>query len=408
MPDLALDPPSESAPNPEAPSFLQFLALAGADLQQQSTSSPTLSKDADPPKPDEEPPKKKIENEPILVLIDLRVVTPAPEPRPLRLALNPDPPSPGTPDRVTLGEATQATTQRVRFAKTEDPEPILEKNPAPVVSPAPTQDSETNPTAFTLDISTDEHPPAITKPQPVQPKSAEPSPAPSVAPPAPAAVETPADHAGQQQPGHDDRRQPRERDTAVKEIQQPDAPAPTPVLHEFAITNPTGTPATAMHPHVDRPQAPEPTASVARTEIPETPAAPKAGPLREIALSVPGREEAVNLHIVDDRGKLHVEVRTSDPQLASSLRDNVGDLVQKLDHSGYRVESTGSTQVAAGHQTKSGPEQDQAGGQGSRHPGQEQQQQQGQGRGNRPRWLEEIVRNFQVTEQEQETQSNGN
>lgn len=166
--------------------------------------------------------------------------------------------------------------------------------------------------------------------------------------------------------------------------------------------------------NTERAPAPEPAAAPAVIQVPE-PAreTAKSAPIRELSLQLPaGGDKSVDLHIVDDRGKLHVEVRTSDVQLASSLRDNVGDLVQKLDHSGYRTEARDQVAAtgAASRSNQSGPdggksssEQDrQPGGQGG-HSGQPQQQ--GHGRGNRPRWLEEIVTNFRAAAQkEQETQ----
>ncbi len=133
--------------------------------------------------------------------------------------------------------------------------------------------------------------------------------------------------------------------------------------------------------------------------------------IREIALSLPDQDsKGVDLHIVDKGGKVHIEVRTDDTQLAASLRNNVGDLVQKLDTAGYRTETisaqedkpSSTSTVFADHRAthigqKSALENDQpsSGGNGG-HPGQQQQeQQQGHHRGNRPRWLEEIRRNLQ-------------
>jgi hypothetical protein len=159
--------------------------------------------------------------------------------------------------------------------------------------------------------------------------------------------------------------------------------------------------------------------SISRAAAPEPPTqTAKDAPLREITLKLPGNaDKSVDLHIVDERGKLHVEVRTSDAQLASSLRDNVGELVQKLDRSGFHAEttsghesapiSTGAAQGSglgneSGHKPGGG-EQQTAGQGGDGQAG--QQHQQGQGRGNRPRWLEEIVRNFHSSEQEKEKET---
>ena len=142
----------------------------------------------------------------------------------------------------------------------------------------------------------------------------------------------------------------------------------------------------------------------------------KAAPLREISLKVRGDTDAgVDVHILEDKGKVHVEVRTADSHLATSLRENVGDLVGNLDKSGYRTESlkthqdsptVSATDGAQQASTNTGgrqssAEQDPMAGQGGQSG---QQHQQGHGRGNRPRWLDEIVRNFDPTVQEKENE----
>ncbi len=142
--------------------------------------------------------------------------------------------------------------------------------------------------------------------------------------------------------------------------------------------------------------------------------APKAAPIRELSLKLPGDAgTGVDLHIVDSKGKLHVEVRTGDAHLASSLQDNVGDLVGKLDRSGYRTEEAtsrdgrvisapgDSQQPTNDNGRQSGAERDQTAGQGGQSG---QQHHHGQGRGNRPRWLEEIVKNFDPQVREEENQ----
>lgn len=137
-------------------------------------------------------------------------------------------------------------------------------------------------------------------------------------------------------------------------------------------------------------------------------------PLREIALKVHGdANSGVDVRILDNKGKVHVEVRTADNHLATSLQENIGDLVGSLDKSGYRTElgghdstttvsATGSSQqLTSDNGRHPASDQGSMAGQGG-HSG--QQHQQGQGRGNRPRWLEEIVRNFDPAVQEKENQ----
>jgi hypothetical protein len=171
-------------------------------------------------------------------------------------------------------------------------------------------------------------------------------------------------------------------------------------------------------PMVKEPPAPAP---MKAADLPAE--APRPAAVREIALTLPNPESrTVDLHIVDARGKVHVEVRTDDPNLASTLRDNVGDLVQKLDGAGYRTESISArdenpkvsaaawTDHRASHIGQKGPvEQEQQSGGGSNgHSGQEQSQQQGHPRGNRPRWIEEIRRNLQTGSHEEENDYGNN
>lgn len=192
---------------------------------------------------------------------------------------------------------------------------------------------------------------------------------------------------------------------------KPDTPAAA-AVGVADVTPPLHQAAPAQHP------APaEAPAEIARPTMPDLPLQPaKAGALREITIQLPGAEaKPVDLHIIEDRGKVHVEVRTSDTQLASSLRDNVGDLVQKLDHSGFRTESVSTHKDAvaaspAGSQSqfsnnngnKPAADQEHSDGRGGGQPGQQRQQE--QGRGNRPRWLEEIVRNFHTVQEQESTQ----
>jgi hypothetical protein len=142
---------------------------------------------------------------------------------------------------------------------------------------------------------------------------------------------------------------------------------------------------------------------------------PKPAPLRELSLKLPGNAGmGVDLHIMDYKGKLHVEVRTGDAHLAASLQENVGDLVSKLDRSGYHTEEVatrhgGRVITAPGdaqqgnndNVRQSGAERDQTAGQGGQSG---QQHHHGQGRGNRPRWLEEIVKTFDPQVREEENQ----
>jgi hypothetical protein len=80
---------------------------------------------------------------------------------------------------------------------------------------------------------------------------------------------------------------------------------------------------------------------------PEAAAAPApAQVLREVSLVVPGRMSAdgtpgpqVEVRVVERTGDVQVAVRTADPQLNSSLRQDLPQLVSQLSERGYRAET---------------------------------------------------------------------
>lgn len=289
---------------------------------------------------------------------------------------------------------------------------MLESSGTPVPAPAPPGPSaRADATELALSLKIEPIPAGASKdsethaPTPAAPASSARADAPELAlsPGREAVAVQPAAHTSDTNTGEQRREN--------KQFEMPATPAatkdvPPAAQHSFPA-------ATAPELKTDQVRSPEPAAAPPAVRVPEPVLeTAKTAPIRELSLQLPSAgDKAVDLHIVDDRGKLHVEVRTSDVQLASSLRDNVGDLVQKLDHSGYRTESrdqVGATGATSGS-SQSGPdggkpstEQDrQPGGQGG-HSGQPQQQ--GHGRGNRPRWLEEIVTNFRAAaQQENET-----
>lgn len=68
-------------------------------------------------------------------------------------------------------------------------------------------------------------------------------------------------------------------------------------------------------------------------------------PLREIALVVPNRApdgarpESIQVRLLERAGQVHVAVRTADAGLTDALRAQLGELVTRLEHDGYRVET---------------------------------------------------------------------
>ncbi len=127
-----------------------------------------------------------------------------------------------------------------------------------------------------------------------------------------------------------------------------------------AIPNP-GTVATPA----GRP-APQSPASTAPPQPPDD--APKSagnsGPVRELALKLPassggsgGSASDVEIRVQQNAGQVQVTVRSSDEHLTQNLRDQLGDLVTRLDHSGYSTETwhPGGT-AAAGEAVRAGAE----------------------------------------------------
>jgi len=184
---------------------------------------------------------------------------------------------------------------------------------------------------------------------------------------------------------------------------------------------PVAAPAAALQP------APEAHESVPQTSAPPAaapPPAPSEAPrepaVRELSLAVSGPSvngragEQVSLRVVERGGEVQVAVRTTDPQLAGDLRQNLPDLVSELSGRGYRAEtwqplassgadasvvprSAGTAADSSAGQSYSG----QTGG-GSRNggspAGQQQQQQQRHGQDpNQPSWLQALTRSAAQT-----------
>ncbi|HEY6358704.1 MAG TPA: hypothetical protein VIX35_10695, partial [Vicinamibacterales bacterium] len=80
------------------------------------------------------------------------------------------------------------------------------------------------------------------------------------------------------------------------------------------------------------------------------PAAP-AAPVQEIAVRIARPDApAVDLHVVDRAGEIHVAVRTPDTELQTSLRQDLGTLTNSLERAGFHAE-TFVPRAASGAQT---------------------------------------------------------
>jgi hypothetical protein len=111
---------------------------------------------------------------------------------------------------------------------------------------------------------------------------------------------------------------------------------------------------------------------------PEINAAPQAQPARQISLKLTGDDSSkVTVDLSERAGKVQVSVRTADPELAKSLRGDLGDLVGRLEGKGFKTEAwvpTASRHTPAATPEQSGSSNSQG---GERQSGSETDQRQG-------------------------------
>jgi hypothetical protein len=121
-----------------------------------------------------------------------------------------------------------------------------------------------------------------------------------------------------------------------------------------------------------------------------------AGDARTISLRLTDAgEQRVELKISDHAGEVKVAVRAADPDLAGSLRENLGDLVHRLEQSGLRADTWHPSATESAGGPKQTAHADNESFDGSQSGG--RQQQSGDGRERRQqqqperaRWLEEF------------------
>jgi hypothetical protein len=87
--------------------------------------------------------------------------------------------------------------------------------------------------------------------------------------------------------------------------------------------------------------APQLAAEALRASEPVQPAAtPNAAPAHDIVLRVAGPESSpVDVQVTQRAGEVHVAVRTADPALQTSLRQDLPSLVSSLERAGYHAET---------------------------------------------------------------------
>ena len=145
--------------------------------------------------------------------------------------------------------------------------------------------------------------------------------------------------------------------------------------------------------------------ATARLQVASEPAAePSApsGPLRQITMHVAdpaqGRAE---VRILDRGGEVSVAVRTPDPQLASSLRQNLDDLASRLERQGFQTELWRPTTEPASAQADlnrqgQGQQPDAEAGR-DKPPGRRNQDREKKQTGTRPSWVRELEATTGVT-----------
>jgi hypothetical protein len=80
----------------------------------------------------------------------------------------------------------------------------------------------------------------------------------------------------------------------------------------------------------------------------------KPEPVRDLTMVIPGRlsegrqQDNVQVRVTDRAGEVRVAVHTGDLQLAHSLRGQLGELVTRLEQTGYRAQTWQPAEASAG------------------------------------------------------------
>jgi hypothetical protein len=136
--------------------------------------------------------------------------------------------------------------------------------------------------------------------------------------------------------------------------------------------------------------------------LPDAAAASKVEPIRDLSIRIGNTAgNQVDVKIQERAGEVHVSVLSSNSALTSDLRQQVGDLVGKLDRAGYHAETFKPTSSAASpqspSQSDSGQERDSSGGRQQQQQQQETARQQFMGRqkrSNQAQWLQQMNGSF--------------
>jgi hypothetical protein len=120
-------------------------------------------------------------------------------------------------------------------------------------------------------------------------------------------------------------------------------------------------------------------------------------PLQEISVRINRAEQAVDVHVAERGGQVHVSVRTPDSDLQTSLRQDLGTLVRSLARAGFHADAVApnsgpGTPPSAAVLNGAGSQHRNSDSNSSRNSGEQSghQQQPGQHRQNSKKWAEEL------------------
>src|SRR5262249_39755441 len=113
-----------------------------------------------------------------------------------------------------------------------------------------------------------------------------------------------------------------------------------------------------------------------------------------------------DVRFVERAGEVHVMVRTTDTEMAQTLRGGLNDLVGRMEHTGIRAEVWRPNQDAAPMQSDSQQQSwDQRGdhqgsGSGRNHQQNPEERENDRQNGEKPRWVEELETSLTQSKQD--------
>jgi hypothetical protein len=268
------------------------------------------------------------------------------------------------------------------------PEPMLQQAPAIDVPAPSTARQAPYELAFGARLTRTEAAPQT--PEAIQ----TPAPAHSAATPAQTIVETlkeapPAGQAAPAQPAAQPEAaaQPAKAAAiAVKAVVKPETPEDRPAAPETGKTSFTAAvSATPGHSDPGPSAAKEDVKAQHALPIPEPEPARKTEPVRDLTFKI----DQVEIKVQDRAGEVRVSVHSANPELTAGMRQQLGDLAQRLDHGGYHSETwkpTPETAAAPASQNRDLPGNQQQ----SQQQQEQQQQSQRQKKSKQPQWLQEM------------------